>query len=81
MANDTAPSDIIKTALDILASPDREVELVLTTCTRYGTLTGVSALGETPSLMIQNYRAEVDEDYIVKRTFVGIDEIIGISLA
>jgi len=80
-----APQDIIKTALDILTGPDREVELALSDVSggyvRYGTLTGLSGQGDGAYVTITGYRAERNGDVIADYTLVGIDEIISISPA
>jgi len=81
----STPQDIIKTALDILAGPEREVELVISdgieVKTRYGTLTGLSGQGDDAYVTVDDYRFWADEDggIITARTLVDISEIISIS--
>lgn len=81
-----APADIIKTALDILTTDAREVELVISdgidVRVRYGTLTGLGT-GPVDTITVENYRlrADLDGGIITERTLVLLDEIVSISRA
>ena len=77
--------DIIQTALDILASPDREVELLVTPSegfafTRFGTLTGLGSMGDQATITVEHYRSTPDGPDIVARTLVDINEIVSLGL-
>jgi hypothetical protein len=79
--------DIIQIALDILAGPDREIEVALVDIAsaacrvRYGTLTGLGSMGDYVTITVDNYRATPGGDVITPRTLVNIDEIISLDIA
>ena len=76
--------DIIQTALDIINSEDREVELVIkddrepVIRIRWGTLTGLESAGPVAHVIVENYRYS-DGEVIAERTLVGVNEIISIA--
>ena len=76
--------DIIQTALDIINSEDREVELVIkddrepVIRIRWATLTGLEAAGPVAHVIVENYRYS-DGQLVAARTLVGVNEIISIA--
>ena len=80
-------ADIIQTALDIIISQDREVELVIldegdggdrVARIRWATLVGLESAGPVAHVIVENYRYS-DGEVIAERTLVGVNEIISIA--
>ncbi len=77
-------ADIIQTALDIINSEDREVELVIrddrepVIRIRRATLVGLESAGPVAHVIVENYRYS-DGEVIADRTLVGVNEIISIA--